>query len=39
MTTSGRVYVRYLPRGAAAGDPRAGFLTVGTYPGVDAFRT
>ena len=23
--------------GAAAGDPRANFLTVGTYPGVDAY--
>ena len=37
VTKSGRVYVRYLPRGADAGDPRAGFLTVGTYPSVDAY--
>ena len=37
VTDSGRVYVRYLPRGAAAGDPRSSFLTVGTYPGVDAY--
>jgi hypothetical protein len=37
VTGSGRVYVRYLPRGAAAGDPRSNFLTVGTYPGVDAY--
>jgi hypothetical protein len=36
-TESGRVYVRYLPRGVAAGDPRAGFLTVGTYPGDHAY--
>jgi hypothetical protein len=37
VTDSGRVYVRYLPRGASAGDPRSNFLTVGTYPGVDAY--
>ena len=37
VTNSGRVYVRYLPRGAAAGDSRSSFLTVGTYPGVDAY--
>jgi hypothetical protein len=37
VTNSGRVYVRYLPRGAAAGDPRSSFLTVGTYPGVNAY--
>jgi hypothetical protein len=28
----GRVYVRYLTGGAKVGDPRARFLTVGTYP-------
>jgi hypothetical protein len=27
----GRTYVRYLTGGAKAGDPRADFLTVGTY--------
>jgi len=27
----GRTYVRYLTDGAEAGDPRADFLTVGTY--------
>lgn len=27
----GRTYVRYLTEGADAGDPRAEFLTVGTY--------
>jgi hypothetical protein len=30
-TASGRVYVRYLPAGVKAGDPRASFLVVGTY--------
>jgi hypothetical protein len=38
VTESGRVYVRYLPRGAAAGDRRADFLTVGTYPGAHAYE-
>ena len=38
VTDSGRVYVRYLPRGTAAGDHRADFLTVGTYPGDHAFE-
>ncbi len=28
----GNVYVRYLSRGAAAGDPSSQFLTVGSYP-------
>jgi hypothetical protein len=36
-TTDGRVYVRYLPEGTDAGDPRARFLTVGTYPRNGAF--
>jgi hypothetical protein len=31
-TSDGRVYVRYLPEGVEAGDPRPQFLTVGTYP-------
>lgn len=31
-TAGGRIYIRYLPRGTAAGDPRPGFLVVGTYP-------
>jgi hypothetical protein len=30
-TSSGRVYVRYLPAGVKAGDPRASYLVVGTY--------
>ena len=37
VTKIGRVYVRYLPRGAKAGDPRSSFLTVGTYPGANAY--
>lgn len=36
-TTSGRIFVRYLPDGVAAGDPRPEFLTVGTYPGTRSF--
>jgi hypothetical protein len=32
----GSLYLRYLPPGVEAGDPRPGFLTVGTYPVVDA---
>ena len=31
-TPGGRIYIRYLPAGVEAGDPRAGYLTVGTYP-------
>jgi hypothetical protein len=31
----GNVFVRYLPPGTEAGDERAGFLTVGTYPFTD----
>src|SRR3954465_3112421 len=33
VTSSGRVYLRYLPKGVKAGDPRANFLTNGTPPG------
>ena len=33
---NGDVYVRYLTGGAKAGDPRAEFVTVGTYPVPDA---
>lgn len=38
-TSSGRIYVRYLPSGVAAGDPRPDFLVVGTYeqPGSFAY--
>jgi hypothetical protein len=31
------VYVRYLPKGTRAGDARASFLTVGTYPTAGAY--
>lgn len=34
-SSSGRVYVRYLPEGTAAGDERADFVTVATYPAAD----
>ncbi len=30
-TSSGRIYIRYLPSGVRAGDPRPDFLVVGTY--------
>jgi hypothetical protein len=38
VTASDRTYVRYLPKGVAAGDPRAEFLTVGTYPSHSSFK-
>jgi hypothetical protein len=34
--THGRVYVRYLPIGVSAGDPRASFLAIGTYTSAKA---
>ena len=34
-TDSGRIYVRYLRGDAKAGDPRASFVTVATYPSED----
>lgn len=40
-SASGRVYIRYLTGGAEAGDKRAKFVTVATYPtgdGVAALR-
>ncbi len=36
-TSDGRVFVRYLPEGVKAGDPRPEFLTVGTYPRARAY--
>ena len=36
-TRDGRAYVRYLTPGVLAGDPRPGFLTIGTYPIAKAF--
>ena len=32
QTTSGKMYVRYLPHGVQVGDKRARFLIVATYP-------
>ena len=37
LTKGGTVYVRYLPEGVGAGDPRKGLLTVATYPRQAAF--
>ena len=36
---NGRHFVRYLTGGAAAGDPRRAFVTVGTYPQDGAYDT
>jgi hypothetical protein len=38
-TKSGRVYIRYLTGGAEAGDERADFITVATYPGQNGIAT
>jgi hypothetical protein len=35
--SGGKIFIRYLPRGAEAGDPRPDFLTVGTYAGPQSF--
>ena len=35
-SSTGDVWVRYLSGGAKLGDPRADYLTVGTYPRTDA---
>ena len=37
-TADGRVFVRYLPEGAEAGDPRPRFLTVASYAQPNAYR-
>jgi hypothetical protein len=37
VARGGRVYVRYLPLGLKAGDPRASFVVVGTYTGPGSF--
>jgi hypothetical protein len=37
ITGNGRFYVRYLPHGVRAGDPRASFLVVGTYTAPGSF--
>lgn len=38
-TSSGRIFVRYLPQGAEVGTERATYLTVGSYPQRDALAT
>src|SRR5204863_5776379 len=38
-TGDGSSYIRYLPPGVTAGDPRPIFLTIGTYPRPNAFET
>jgi hypothetical protein len=38
LTKSGNAYVRYLTAGAKPGDKRPNFVTVGTYPQVDAYQ-
>jgi hypothetical protein len=37
-TPDGRIYIRYLTGGAEAGDPRPGFLTIGSYPVAEAAK-
>jgi hypothetical protein len=37
-TPDGRIYIRYLTGGTAAGDPRPDFLTVGSYPVAEAAK-
>jgi hypothetical protein len=36
-TRSGRVYIRYLPRGVAVGDRNPRYLTIGTYPQANGY--
>jgi hypothetical protein len=36
-TSTGRVFIRYLPPGVSVGDPRARYVTVATYPFPNAF--
>jgi hypothetical protein len=38
-TTEGRIYIRYLPAGVAAGAAAPDYLTVGTYPVSNALAT
>lgn len=38
-TTDGRIYVRYLPSADKVGDRSPKYLTVGTYPQRNAFRS
>jgi len=36
-TSTGRIFIRYLPGGVKAGDPRPDYLVVGTYAQPDSF--
>lgn len=36
-TETGRIYVRYLPKSVAVGDPSPDYLTVGTYPQANGY--
>ncbi|HEY7618202.1 MAG TPA: hypothetical protein VH834_00460 [Solirubrobacteraceae bacterium] len=36
-SAGGQIYIRYLPTGVRVGDPRPGFVTVGTYPQQNAY--
>jgi hypothetical protein len=38
-TTDRRIYVRYLPSAEKVGDRSATYLTIGTYPSKNAFRS
>jgi hypothetical protein len=38
-TTREATFVRYLPKGVSAGDPRATFTTIATYPLPNAYAT
>jgi hypothetical protein len=38
-TTDNSIYVRYLPKGAKAGDSRAAFLTIGSYANANPLQT
>lgn len=38
-TKDGRVFIRYLPQGVKLGDPAPNYLSIGTYPQADSFKT
>jgi hypothetical protein len=38
-TSTGAVYVRYLPPGVSVGDPTAAYTTIATYPSPNAYAT
>ena len=37
QTKDGRIFIRYLPSGVKAGDPRPNYLAIGTYPRANAY--